>query len=42
VTVRWWMKIVLTGPPKTLTEWADFVMPALCLVSFCLNEPLTP
>jgi len=42
VTVRWWMEIVLTGPPKTLTEWADFVMPALCLVSFCLDEPLSP
>lgn len=42
VTVRWWMEIVLAGPPKTLTEWADYVMPALCLISFCLDEPLAP
>lgn len=42
VTVRWWMEIALSGPPKTLTEWADFVMPAICLVSFCLDEPLSP
>lgn len=42
VTVRWWMEIVLTGPPKTLVEWINFVMPALALLSFCLDEPLSP
>ncbi len=42
VTVRWWMEIVLTGSPKTLTEWMEFVMPSLCLVSLCLDEPLSP
>lgn len=42
VTVRWWMEIVLTGPRKTLEEWADFVMPAIGLVSFCLDTPLSP
>lgn len=42
VTVRWWMEIVLTGPPKTLAEWMEFVMPSLCLISFCLDEPLSP
>lgn len=42
VTVRWWMEVVLTGPPKTLGEWTNFVMPALSLLSFCLDEPLSP
>jgi hypothetical protein len=42
VTVRWWTEIVLTGPPKTLVEWSNFVMPALALLSFCLDEPLSP
>lgn len=41
-TVRWWMEVVLTGPPKTLVEWTNFVMPALTLLSFCLDEPLSP
>lgn len=42
VTVRWWLEIVLTGPFKTLEDWKDFVMPALSLLSFCLDEPLSP
>ena len=42
VTVRWWLEIVLTGPPKTLEGWKEFVMPALGLLSFCLDEPLSP
>ena len=42
VTFTWSVELLLTGSHKPLGEWADAAMPALSLISFCLDKPLSP
>jgi ApeA N-terminal domain 1 len=38
----WSTEILLSGPQRTVEEWADPGLQALALLSFCLDRPLGP